>query len=78
MLFLIGVHLGRDQVVGALVNVFDETILDATRLQFHWAGRDSRGVTQLSGELSRVYEASYRESIDLARARQFVSELLDR
>ncbi len=48
LLFLIGIGKG-DDIKTRLVSVFDKKMLDATRIQHYWAGRNSRGVTQLDG-----------------------------
>jgi len=34
-------------------------IISATRVQTHWAGRASRGVTQLTGDMTRIFDPSY-------------------
>lgn len=59
-----------------LLPVLESSILDATGVQHHWAGRVSRGVTQLSGQFGRGAASDYRPKVDLARARAFLLELL--
>lgn len=73
----VGVDLGTQTVCSSVVSIFDGTVLKATRVQFHWAGRNSRGVTQLTGDLTPLFRAGYRESVDLARAGVFLEQLLD-
>jgi hypothetical protein len=75
--FFIGVDLNDEVIVTCLVSIFDRTILDATRIQFHWAGRTSRGVTQLSGDLKSLFDAAFVEDIDVSTARAFLQMLLD-
>ena len=75
--FFVGIHTESRYVVTCLVSILDETILNATRVQFHWAGRNSRGVTQLTGNLSRVFAPDFSETIDVRHARQFLEGLLD-
>lgn len=52
-------------------------MLAATRIQFHWAGRNSRGVTQLTGEFSHVFTKDYKEQIDEAEAKAYLQRLLE-
>jgi len=72
----IGVEPGRDLVKTCLVSIFDRTILEATRVQFHWAGRNSRGVTQLAGDLRVLFEPNFVELVDVARAQRFLQRLV--
>jgi len=62
--FFIGIHAEDKIIKTALVSIFDPTILRATRIQTHWAGRNSRGVTQLTGDMAQIFEPQYRPSID--------------
>jgi hypothetical protein len=64
-------------VVTCLVSIFDKTILNATRVQFHWAGRNSRGVTQLTGDISSLFRSNFIESIDIDQAQDFLQRLID-
>ncbi|HLG96443.1 MAG TPA: hypothetical protein VKX49_09040 [Bryobacteraceae bacterium] len=76
--FFIGIDVSRRSVVTRLVPVLDSTILAATRIQTHWAGRASRGVTQLTGDVTRVFERDYRPSINVAEAQTFLRQLVER
>jgi Leucine-rich repeat (LRR) protein len=73
--FFIGLHAETKIIKTALVSIFDPTILRATRIQTHWAGRNSRGVTQLTGDLMQIFDPRYRPSVDepeaLALLRRF-------
>ena len=72
-----GINLDMQYVVTCLVSIFDQTILNATRVQFHWAGRNSRGVTQLTGDVSSLFESDFTESIDIDQGRNFLQRLID-
>lgn len=76
--FFIGIDLPQATVTCRLVNVFDRTILAATRVQFHWAGRNSRGVTQLTGSIRETFDPGFRETIDAEAAGDFINGLLDK
>jgi len=74
---LVGIDVGRDAATVSTVSVLDETVLQATRVQFHWAGRNSRGVTQLTGDLSPLFHPDYRERVNVELATSFLTDLLD-
>ena len=62
-----------------LCPVYDKELIDATICQFHWAGRNSRGVTQLKGEsINVILGEDYSVSIDKTKAESFVSDLLNK
>jgi len=73
----VGIDLPLRTVLSSTVSIFDKTVLDATRVQFHWAGRNSRGVTQLSGDLTGLFSAGFKETIDVPRAKQFLRGLVE-
>ena len=75
--FLIGVDIESQSVNSRLLPVLETALLDATVIQHHWAGRASRGVTQLSGRFERANEPSYKPTIDIARAKAFLKKLLE-
>jgi len=74
--FFIGINVEKKYIVTCLVSIFDRTILNATRLQFHWAGRNSRGVAQLTGDLTSIFNRDFLESIDIPKAIAFLQKLI--
>lgn len=74
--FLIAISLERGDVVGRLVSFLDPALIDATVIQPHWSGRDSRGATQLSGDLSLLLAPGYVETVDAGKALRFLMRLL--
>jgi len=75
--FFVGLDLAAETIVTCLVSILDETILGATKIQFHWAGRNSRGVTQLTGGLTPIFDKGFRETINVPEAQAFLQKLLD-
>jgi hypothetical protein len=75
--FFVGVNASAGVVRTGLASTLDETIINATQVQFHWAGRNSRGVTQLTRDLAVVLGTGFQERVDVARARVFLQELID-
>lgn len=77
--FIVGVDAKRDGVFGRLLTVLDDALLESVRVQAHWAGRDSRGVTQLSGRSwHRVFAQTFEPSISEDAARRFLQDLIER
>jgi hypothetical protein len=75
--FFIGLNLETQTLSTRLVSILDTSILNATRIQFHWAGRNSRGVTQLTGNFSTIFSSGYCETVDDAQAKSFLQMLIE-
>ncbi|WP_052103149.1 hypothetical protein [Porphyromonas canoris] len=79
MLYLIGIN-ENGLVNCVLCSVYDKQIIDATILQFHWAGRATRGVAQFKGsDLSDIILANnFNNDINSDQCNSFLQKLLDR
>lgn len=75
--FMIGVDVARGDVSGRLLTVLDDALRNSTVVQHHWAGRGSRGVTQLSGNFGQALSPDYQPSIDVEGAQGFLKGLID-
>ncbi len=75
--YLVGVNVEEEFIVTCLVSIFDKVILNATRIQFHWSGRNSRGGTQLSGDLTSLFDPDFVEEVDVSAAQTFLQKLID-
>lgn len=75
--FFIGLNLETQTLSTRLISILDTSILNATRIQFHWAGRNSKGVTQLTGNISPIFSSGYRETVDDAQAKSFLQMLIE-
>ncbi len=75
-LFFIGVDAKNRTVQGRLVDILDTHLLDLTRIQFHWAGRNSRGVTQMTGSGKDFFAPSFQRRIDRAKASSLLKKFL--
>jgi len=75
-LFLIAIDRVGKRVAGRLVDILDSQIIPMTRIQFHWAGRNSRGVTQLAGDASKFSDPGFSRRVDVAVAQEFLRKLL--
>ncbi|MBD2093318.1 hypothetical protein H6F67_26080 [Microcoleus sp. FACHB-1515] len=74
--FFIGLSLEGQAVSTRLISALDSSVLNSTRIQFHWAGRNSRGVTQLTGDLSFIFSPDHYENINVEQAKNFLQELI--
>ncbi len=75
--FMIGVDTVHGEVSGRLFTVLDDAFRNSTVVQHHWAGRGSRGVTQLSGNFGLALTGNYQPTISGSDARNFLQELID-
>jgi hypothetical protein len=76
--FFIGLNVSQRIVRSRLVSIFDPVIVRATRVQTHWAGRASRGVTQLTGDLSGIFETTYEASVDVEASDSLLRSFIER
>jgi len=74
---MIGISVSTGTVTARLLPVLEDALLDATGIQHHWAGRVSRGVTQLSGRFGRAAMPDYQPRVDVVRAKAFLNQLLE-
>lgn len=59
-----------------LVSVFQKDLLGGTVCLRHWAGRNSRGVTQFMGKVIDQLLVEQRQDIDVEKAKAFLAELI--
>jgi len=75
--FFIGID--STKIVNArLISVFQETLLNDTKCLMHWAGRNSRGVTQFMGKTINELLVNPNNTINKKKAEQFLIDLIDR
>lgn len=79
MLYLVGIN-EKGLVNCVLCSVFDKRLIDATILQFHWAGRATRGVAQFNGNALSdiILSKSFQHNINSGQCRIFLQDLLNR
>jgi hypothetical protein len=73
---VIGIDVVGQDVRAMLIPVLERSLLAATRIQHHWAGRGSRGVTQFSGPFNQVFASGYSPTVPLDQAREFLRQLI--
>jgi len=71
------IGIGPDSIVNKiLVSVFQEDLLKATLTLKHWAGRNSRGVTQFEGTTLHRIILNPNNHVDVTNAERFLTELI--
>lgn len=75
LLYVVGVS-ANETVTTRLCSVFSERLIQGTRVLAHWAGRNSRGVTQFNGDILSELAISNRVDIDARSARRFLESLI--
>ncbi len=76
MFYFIGVDPGKI-VNTVLVSMFQKDLLGATILLRHWAGRNSRGVSQFEGKAIDGLIQKPNDEIDIAKSEIFLREIID-
>lgn len=59
-----------------LVSIFQPKLLKGTILLKHWAGRNSRGVTQFEGKIIKDLINSSESGVDIEEAKRFIRNLI--
>ncbi len=74
--FFIFIDRERSEIRSSLVNLFDSDAIRLTKIQHHWSGRNSRGTTQLTGDISLLAKNQRQQVIDLEAAQELINSLL--
>lgn len=79
LFFFIGID-GSSKFKTLLCSVYHGNLIDNTVLQFHWAGRNTRGVAQFKGTAidEMLKDESFVNEIDVAKSEAFLNKLLNR
>ena len=78
MIYLLGVD-DKGNIVARLCSAFDHRLIDGTNIQHHWAGRNTRGVTQFVGNaLKEILADNSGTTIDNKKAEVFLEELINK
>lgn len=75
LLFFIGIT-PKNEVKTCLCSVFQKNIIDATIVQTHWAGRNSRGVTQFNGNIIKNLIEYPNNDIDIQKANDLLEKFI--
>jgi hypothetical protein len=76
MFYFVGIDLTK--LMGTvLISIFENRLLDSTILLRHWAGRNSRGVTQFDGKIIQDLLSTPGNYINSNRVKDFLQLLID-
>ncbi len=75
MFYFVGINPGRI-VNTLLVSMFQKNLLNATILLRHWAGRNSRGVSQFDGRVINDLIETPNSQIDVQKSQDFLSQVI--
>jgi hypothetical protein len=76
MIYLVGIDYERKSIKTKLISMFQNTLIDNTVIQAHWAGRNSRGVSQFNGEAIKRIILNDGNAIDGDKAQKFLEKIL--
>lgn len=76
LLYIVAMN-GEDKPMTELTSIFQKQIMDKTRIQHHWAGRNSRGVAQFDGHSLEYFVDDANVRIEIEKAKNFLKQLMD-
>ena len=76
LLYIVAMN-GEEKPQTELSSIFQKQIMDKTRIQHHWAGRNSRGVAQFEGHSLEYFVEDSNVRIEIEEAKNFLRKLLD-
>ena len=76
MIYLVGIDYERKTIKTKLISMFQNTLVKNTVIQAHWAGRNSRGVSQFNGEAVKHIILNEGNTIDKQKAKMFLDKIL--
>jgi len=77
MLFFIGIDFVNNALKTKLISMFHPELVDNTIFQEHWAGRNSRGVSQFRGEAIKRIILEGINNIDVPKAKAFLTKIIE-
>lgn len=75
LIFIVAIDK-NERISTRLCSMYNRQLLSSTRIISHWAGRNSRGVTQYLGKALEDIVDSFDPTIDVDQAYQFLDECL--
>lgn len=76
MIYFVGIDYERKTIKTKLISMFQNTLVNNTVIQAHWAGRNSRGVSQFNGEAVKHIILNEGNTIDKQKAKMFLDKIL--
>ncbi|MCL2696131.1 MAG: hypothetical protein FWE69_07385, partial [Clostridiales bacterium] len=76
MIFFVGIDYIQKSIKTKLISMFQNTLVDNTVMQSHWAGRNSRGVSQFNGEAIKRIILNEENTIAVSQAKTFLERIV--
>lgn len=71
------INVERQNIESRLIPILANEFINMLRVQHHWAGRNSRGVTQISGNINALVDKRNSLSFHIESAKSYLKGLLD-
>ena len=76
MFYFVGI-MPKEVVGQVLISMFQDDLRDTTHLLKHWAGRNSRGVSQFSGQTIDALIKEPNNNIDIIKSQDFLENIMN-
>lgn len=76
LIYVVGIDENQN-IETVLCSMFNDQLLNGTRIIKHWAGRNSRGVTQYTGASLESLLNNFDNKIDVKKSLEFLDECLN-
>ena len=76
MIFFVGIDYTQKNIKTSLITMFQSDLIDNTVIQTHWAGRNSRGVSQFNGVAIKRIILNGDNTIDILKAKAFLERIV--
>jgi len=77
MIFFVGIDYAQKSITTKLISMFHSTLIDHTVIQMHWAGRNTRGASQFTGEAVKHIILNETNTIDIPKAKMFLERIAE-
>lgn len=78
MFYFVGIDLDKEILIPVLASMFHDKVLENTILIKHWAGRNSRGVSQLNGsKIKELFTDTIPANISLEKSIEFLKNVIE-
>lgn len=75
LIFIVAIN-EKKEIKTQLCSIFNQQLINGTRIMAHWAGRNSRGVTQFDGKSLIEIVSNFDKTINFDTANKLINKLL--
>ena len=76
MIYFVGIDYIQKSTKTKLISMFQETLITNTVFQEHWAGRNTRGVSQFNGDAVKKIIINEENVINIHKAKRFLEKII--